>query len=372
MTSFAKDIVFEQKYRVLRHILFWIACMTCICLLIDADFRGFVWPTKTYLSLFPLYIVYAYVIAYVFVPAFLIRQKYSAFFAVYCLWVMLGLPAIFLFRDYIVIPFWSGIRPSPLDRIGFIRGICDLVNFGIMNTIAMAAVFIRIFKQWHIEVTQKIQIEREKKNAELELLKAQLHPHFLFNTLNNLYSLVLEQSDRAADLLLRLSGLLNYVLNDCKAKEVLLEKEIGVMKDYIALEWERYGSRLEVSQDFSGELEGKMIAPMLFQPFVENAFKHGTSEQVGRVWMTIELTVKEEKLFFRVMNGVDWAEHTSQSGGIGIKNTRRRLDLLYPGKYSLHQIKNESAYIVQLIIELGAAEPVRNWLAPAAAAGQWG
>jgi LytS/YehU family sensor histidine kinase len=110
-----------------------------------------------------------------------------------------------------------------------------------------------------------------------------------------------------------------------------------------------------------------MIAPMLFQPFVENAFKHGTSEQVGRVWMTISLTVKKEKLFFRVMNSVDWAERTPQSGGIGIKNTRRRLDLLYPGKYSLHQVKTASSYTVELIIELGSPEPVRNWLGPAVA-----
>jgi sensor histidine kinase YesM len=367
MTGLVKDIVFQRQNRVFRHILFWIACLVCFCVLNGSDLRGLGEPIAITFSTMPVVIVYAYIVTYIFVPVFLSKRKYAAFFAVYCLWAVLGLSAIFLFRYYILAPFWTGVRAAPLDRAGFMHGCFDLGSFVLINTIAMVAAFVRLLKQWHIEVTQQIQIEQEKKNAELELLRAQLHPHFLFNTLNNLYSLVLEQSDRAGDLLLRLSGLLNYVLNDCKAKEVSLEKEIGVMKDYIALEWERYGSRLEVSQAFSGDLEGKMIAPMLFQPFVENAFKHGTSEQVGRVWMNIELTVKKEKLFFRVMNSVDGAYHTTQSGGIGIKNTRRRLDLLYPGKYSLHQVKNDSAYIVELIIELGSPEPVRNWLAPAAA-----
>jgi sensor histidine kinase YesM len=365
MTGLSKDIVFQQKYRGLRHIFFWITCVVCFFLLKGGDIRSLREPVLITLSLLPVDIVYVYVIAYIFVPVFLVRHKYSAFFAVYCGWALFGLAVTFLFHYYILTPLWTGIKAAPLDKSGFFYGILDLGNFEVMNTIAMVAVFIRMLKQWHIEVTQQLQIEQEKTNAELELLKAQLHPHFLFNTLNNLYSLVLEQSDRAADLLLRLSGLLNYVLYDCKAKEVSLEKEIGVMKDYIALEWERYGSRLELTQDFSGEVEGKMIAPMLFQPFVENAFKHGTSEQVGRVWMTIELSVQHEKLFFRVMNSVDWAADTGKSGGIGIKNTRRRLDLLYPGRYSLLQAKGEKEYIVELSIELGLQEPVRHWLKPA-------
>jgi sensor histidine kinase YesM len=365
MTGLSKDIVFQQKYRVIRHILFWITCMACFCLFFGGDIRSLHEPMQISLSFFPVDIIYVYVIAYLFVPVFLVRQKYLVFFAVYCVWALLGLEVTFLYHYYILAPFWSGIKAAPLDKSGFFYGTFDLSNFVSMNTIAMVAVFIRMLKQWHMEVTQQIQIEQEKTKAELELLKAQLHPHFLFNTLNNLYSLVLEQSDRAGDLLLRLSGLLNYVLYDCKAKEVSLEKEIGVMKDYIALEWERYGSRLELTQDFSGELEGKMIAPMLFQPFVENAFKHGTSEQIGRVWMTIELSVHHEKLFFRVMNSVDWAADTGKSGGIGIKNTRRRLDLLYPGRYSLLQAKGEKEYIVELSIELGLQEPVRHWLKPA-------
>jgi sensor histidine kinase YesM len=367
MKGLLKDIVFQRRYRVFRHIVFWVACLICFCTLSGGDIRSLDEPLRITLSILPIAIVYAYMVTHVFVPIFLLKRKYATFFVVYCLWAALGMSAIFLFRYYILAPFWTGIKAPPLDEAHFFHGISDLGGFMLINTITMIAAFGRMLKQWHIEVTQQMLIEQAKKNAELELLKAQLHPHFLFNTLNNLYSLVLEQSDRAADLLLRLSGLLNYVLYDCRAREVSLEKEIGVMKDYIALEWERYGSRLEVTQDFFGDIGGKMIAPMLFQPFVENAFKHGTSEQVGRVWMTIELTVKQEKLFFRVMNSVDCGGQSPPSGGIGIHNTRRRLDLLYPGKYSLHQVKKESSYTVELIIELGYPEPVRNWLVPATA-----
>jgi two-component system sensor histidine kinase AlgZ len=368
MIGFAKDIIFQKKHRLFRHILFWLMWMAIFCLLTGGDNSSLQAPVLANLSILPIDIIYVYVILYVFVPVFLVRGRYNAFFVIYCAWVLFGLAATFVFRYYILSPLWSGVKPNDLDWNGAYHGIIDFGNFMLMNSIAMIAVFISMLKQWHIEVTKKIQIEQEKTSAELELLKAQLHPHFLFNTLNNLYSLVLEQSDRAPDLLLRLSGLLTYVLYDCKAKAVLLEKEIGVMKDYIALEWERYGSRLEISQKFSGDLEDKLIAPMLFQPFVENAFKHGTSEQVGRVWIDIELSVKNDQLFFRVINSVDWSPGPRQPGGIGINNTRRRLELLYPGRYSLQQDKGEEVYVVTLTIDLAYAEPGRRRPAPVAGA----
>jgi LytS/YehU family sensor histidine kinase len=215
---------------------------------------------------------------------------------------------------------------------------------------------------WYIEEQQKHEIEKEKLNAQLELLKAQLHPHFLFNTLNNLYSLVYEKSDRAPNVLIRLSSLLSYVLYDCKADKVLLPNEIAAIKDYVLLERERYGDRLDVSLDFSGDIEGKMIAPMLFQPFIENAFKHGTSEQLGKVWISIELSVKKDKLYFKIINSCDTNFTAApQRHGVGIENVKKRLELLYQDKFKLANGLEDSVYIVSLTLELYVPEIKRPY-----------
>ena len=190
------------------------------------------------------------------------------------------------------------------------------------------------------------------------MLKAQLHPHFLFNTLNNLYSLVYAKSDRAPKMLMRLSGLLSYVLYECKADEVVLSKEVSIIKDYVALEKERYGERLDVSLNFSGDIENKMVAPMLFQPFIENAFKHGTSEQLGKVWMSIDLSVKENQLYFKIINSCDNnAAAILEKHGVGIGNVKKRLELLYADNFKLQNGVEDDVYIVSLSLELKTVKP---------------
>ena len=228
-----------------------------------------------------------------------------------------------------------------------------MAGFLVMNTMALFALPIKVFKQWVIKQEIASRLEKEKITAELELLKAQLHPHFLFNTLNNLYSLVYEKSDKAPKMLLRLSGLLSYVLYECKAEEVLLSKEISSIKDYVALERERYGERLDVSLNFSGDIDDKIIAPMLFQPFIENAFKHGMSEQLGKVWMSIDLSVKKNQLYFKIINSCEKNNvENKNNSGIGIINVNKRLQLLYPEKFELQNGIEQDVYIVSLRVDL--------------------
>lgn len=349
MAGLAKDIIFEKRYRLLRHGLFWSVYLVVFSVFSAADLASLAEGFRTTLIFTPINILYAYVLLYWFVPQLLVKGRYLSFFGVYCLWAAFGLVLNFAYRYYIVIPLRTG-RPSPPPGFGgAFRQVFALFSFVVMNSVAMFGIFIRMFKYWYREQRQKMQIEQEKIRAELELLRAQLHPHFLFNTLNNLYSLVLERSEKAPDMLMRLSALLSYVLYECKAPEVPLDKEIRLLKDYIALEQERYGSRLEVSMNFSGDIDGKMVAPMLFQPFVENAFKHGTAEQLGRVWMSIELSVQNERLFFRVINSTDGLNaFAAPAGGIGINNVRRRLELLYPGRHSLDLDTGEEVFIVSM------------------------
>jgi len=155
-----------------------------------------------------------------------------------------------------------------------------------------------------------------------------------------------------------LSGLLSYVLYECKANEVLLSKEISIINDYVSLEKERYGERLDVSLNFSGDIEGKMIAPMLFQPFIENAFKHGTSEQLGNVWMSIDLSVKKDQLYFRLINSCNSdTDKTSHKQGVGIENVKKRLQLLYPGKFQFQHEQEGDVYVVTLMLQLAQEKP---------------
>ncbi len=357
-------MMFEPKHRLLRHVLFWLVYFIVFSTMSGVDLQNLQLGVETTFFFTPMNMLFVYVILAWMVPRFLVKERYLTFLVIYGSWMVTGLLMNFLFRYYILIPIRSGRPSPPIGLKTAYRQIFALASFIVMNTVAGFAVFISMFKYWYREQREKMAIEQQRISAELELLKAQLHPHFLFNTLNNLYTLVLEGSAKAPNMLLRLSGLLSYVLYECKAPVVPLESEIRVMRDYISLEQERYGGRLEISVDFSGDIAGKMIAPMLFQPFVENAFKHGTAEQLGRVWMSIELSVKHDQLLFRVINSVDWKATAQVAGGIGINNTRRRLELLYPGKHTLLQDTGNEVYIVSLTIDLGTSARSSHLLTP--------
>lgn len=349
---FFRRIIFERRYRWLRHILFWIMYFVVFSVITLSDVPNLRESFKTCLVFFPVNLIYAYAVIYWLVPAFLIKEKYLAFFGFYCCCCVVGMILNFLTRYYILIPLRQGHAVPAISVGSAYRQVFALGSFVVMNTIAMFGTVIKLFKFWDIEQKQKLQIEKDKVSAELALLKAQLHPHFLFNTLNNLYALVREKSEKAPGMLMRLSALLSYVLYECKADEVLLKKEIEIINDYISLEQERYGERLDISMNFSGDIDERMIAPMLFQPFIENAFKHGSSQQLGKVWMSIDLSVKKDELYFKLINSCDRNDGPAKCNGIGIGNIIRRLSLLYPGKYQLKYGMEEEVYIVSLTIEL--------------------
>ena len=144
----------------------------------------------------------------------------------------------------------------------------------------------------------------QKLGAELKVLKNQLHPHFLFNTLNNLYSMVLTQHPRASEVVVRLSDIMSYMLYDCERRLIDLEKEIENLKNYIELEKIRYGKRLDISFETGGKIAGKSIPPLLLLPFLENAFKHGVGKNERASWVRINLWVNDEELTYLVENSL--------------------------------------------------------------------
>lgn len=222
-------------------------------------------------------------------------------------------------------------------------------------TIAGLAASIKLMKYFYEKQQQALMLEQERTVAELQSLKAQLHPHFLFNTLNNIYSHAQDTAPVAAEMLLGLSTLLRYMLYYCNAPLVPLKQEVNMLLEYIELEKKRYGNQLEISVQLPDDFEDLAIAPLLILPFVENCFKHGTSDVLERPWINVNMVLKNEQMHLKLINGK--AKNTvSQTGGIGISNVGKRLALLYPGQYNLQIMEEEEMYIVNLSVQLKQAE----------------
>lgn len=296
----------------------------------------------------------AYVLLYGIIPQFL-QKKYQAAVLLLIAWLVLGVLGNFLFRYFVFIPFRT--RNAPLFNPTNItyRTAFTINSYMLTNAIAFVAAIPKILRYHYQKERANQLLLRETRTIELQLLKSQVHPHFLFNTLNNLYSLTQKQSAKAPETVLKLSGLLHYMLYECNAPEVDLDKEIAVIQDYMELERLRYGKRLTIHTHIEGDLEQKKIAPLLLIPFVENAFKHGAAEQVSQACIDLQLVIKKNILFFKLVNNqnITQKELTNHSGGgIGLKNVKKRLDLIYPNRHDLTIESQKEKFTIILKITL--------------------
>jgi two-component system LytT family sensor kinase len=206
---------------------------------------------------------------------------------------------------------------------------------------------------------QKLLLQEAKNKqleAELNFLKSQINPHFLFNTLNNLYALSLENSGKVPDVILKLSDLMRYILQSSEDRKVKLEDECKFLQDYIELEKLRLHNNKQVILDIGGELKGKKIAPMLLIPFAENSFKHGGENGAGLFFIKIELIITQtSKLFYRIENSRDKSApsyNQKTKPGMGLHNIKRRLELLYPHSHQLVISESEDRYKIELDLQL--------------------
>ncbi|RFZ91974.1 hypothetical protein D0C36_11030 [Mucilaginibacter conchicola] len=195
-------------------------------------------------------------------------------------------------------------------------------------------------RQWQTTEQRAISAEAEKANAELSFLKAQINPHFLFNTLNNIYTLAITSSEHTADSIMKLSNIMRYVTDEVEEDFVELQNEVNCISNYIDLQRLRLGSKTSVSFTVQGDLSGKKIAPLLLMTFVENVFKYGISKQ-HQSDIDINLLVKPDTITFLCVNPIFERNEKLERTGIGLNNTRQRLKHLYPGKHFLN-IKDEN------------------------------
>jgi sensor histidine kinase YesM len=307
--------------------------------------NSYLWQTfdKTYnkttfygLTRLPIKIIAVYFNLYL-LNRFFFEKRYFLFFALFSLNLIT-----------------SGLAQTYLSSPGiFNYENITQYSLPVCSVVLLSSVLV-IIHRFFAKVNESKQLEIEKIKSELSFLKTQFQPHFLFNTLNNIYSLTFNNSQLAGKSILQLSGLLRYVLYESGTDEVDLQKEIDHLKDYIELEKIRFAARLELSFNISGEVIERKIAPLLLMPLLENAFKHASNKINEKVWITIDLIVKENTLYFTVENSVFLDGKTQVQdaySGIGLGNVRRRLSLMYKN-YSLDNESRENYYHTFLMVPL--------------------
>lgn len=214
------------------------------------------------------------------------------------------------------------------------RAMVDIFDCALASGIALS---VRLFYRQQDLLRREAVLREEKTAAELLALKSQLHPHFLFNTINNLYALARMKSDKTAPVALQLAHLLRFVLYETRKEHIPIAQEIQVLRDYISLERLRYDEdRLRIETTFDLDDPQQPITPLLLLPLVENAFKHGVGEHRSDAWVYVSVELKNKQLQVIIDNSLDPETASSgAAGGIGLQNVRRQLELLYPGKNRL-------------------------------------
>jgi sensor histidine kinase YesM len=332
MFDLTKFIVFFNTKigRILTHLIFWIVFFLVIIIIGSLQTRQAFWSVAAQNMMFvPVIIAPTYITLYYFIPRFLFKRRYVMF-------ALLNLLAVvfFVFFDR-VITYYAYI-PKYFPEYAKEKGFFDFSYIGAIFSlyfIVALATTIKFVKYWFIHQQQKAQLEKQNLVSELALLRSQINPHFLFNTLNNIEGLISNDAQKASDSIIRLSSILRYMLYESNAEKVPLAREVEYLKNFIELSSLRIFNPSFFSFNISGKYNGVTIAPMLLVPLVENAIKHG-DKNVQPPGITINLDISPGKLDFEVINySSEEEKNKDNTGGIGLKNLQRRLELLYPEKF---------------------------------------
>jgi two-component system LytT family sensor kinase len=357
----------KSMVQVAIHIAAWV-CFLMLPFVFYPRLRDFSFFSEQYLSAFfitnnGLIIAFYYLNVYFFIPKLLDQKKFLSYTL-----LILGL-LIFFGCFPRIFHYFFGFPPPPPGThnpvssavpgsLGggrprnFQQPILAPGNIAIFLLVFVFSTGIRVINQWLLSEQRTKEIANEKLHAELSFLKAQINPHFLFNTLNNIYALASANSEYTAPAVMKLSSIMRYVLTEARADHVPLDKEIQFTTHYIELQKMRLTLKSTIDFQIKGDPVGRQIAPLLLLPFVENAFKYGIST---REWspITILLDIKRDSLYFSVSNHkqTNTSPKVADNTGIGINNTRRRLDLLYSDQYTLVIDDEPATFTVHLNIK---------------------
>lgn len=335
----------NKTRQVLLHLIIWVAIVTLFMYI--ATNGSIVYATIVVFVYFGLINISIFYINYLLIlPTFLNRKKY-----LWCGLSMLALVFVFgflkcglayYFYDIVlvrgegkhVMNFWDYYSSAAFVSCFFI----------FLSTI------LKFVSDWFMNEKIKSNLENEKLISELAFLKSQINPHFLFNSLNNIYSLAYQKSEKTPEAILKLSEIMRYMLYESNENKVALSDEIRYLENYIELQKLRFKDKAYIKFELDGDIQNQKITPLVLISFVENAFKHGVATEKENP-ITIVLNVVSNKLFFQVLNKKS-NHNKDETGGIGLQNVKRRLDLLYKGQYRFHIEDNENIYNCELYLDL--------------------
>lgn len=277
------------------------------------------------------------------------KRKYLTYACCFILLLFIGglLKRYFAFAVWLPLERLNNPKSWQPDNFWILARI--IKNISKIFPVIAATMVLKLMSNAFDQEKELRAIEKENFDAEIGLLKAQINPHFFFNTLNSLYFLTMEGSPKSPGMIMHLSRLMRYMLYETSARLVLLTEELTHLENYLEIEKMRFEDRLELSFQSSGDIQGHKIAPLLLLPFVENAFKHGIENSGG--WVTIDLKVVGKRLYLKVENSFKMSFVQKQKG-MGLENVKRRLDLIYPLRHQLSIKQDHHIYQVDLKIEL--------------------
>lgn len=352
--------------RIKRHVTAWLFCYLFLVVTYpphgggtNGTFTGFPgFYEMVFIRTFTMILcqmVFCYPLLYFLMPRYFWEKRYVQFiFLLLILWMCTN-AVRFVIYAYVYNPIMIRLHlPSnPLPQV-----IVISMRQTFTGPAFVGALFItfKIFKDWRQRQADNFNLQKENTAAEMQLLKAQIHPHFLFNTLNNIYSFTLNKLPKAKQLVHNLNAIMYYMVNDCNVDFLPLNKEIKMLNDYIELEKVRYGTRLNIEVNIEGDYNNKLITPLLMIPFVENSFKHGTSKMLEDPWIRLFIQADENILHFSLTNGKPLNEDQHQNGRIGLNNVKKRLELLYPDNHLLLIESTANTFTVNMQIPLQKIE----------------
>ena len=364
----------DRRIKISRHLLFWTGWfLYMVCTQVrnaspeDIGMKNFiVYQLATSLNRLILQIIFCYIVVYFLVPRYLQKKKYGQFIVLFTLFLFFYI--LFTYIEFVNVWYRSYVWISKALPFKYVPNVVKPLsaflnkyysvysNVHFTGSLVSSGIILSVkyYKSWYIKQRENEMLINENAQAELQLLKAQVHPHFLFNTLNNIYALTLDDSPKAAATVKKLSGMVLYMINEGAESFVPVTKEIKMLLDYVGLEKIRYGDRLEMNIDIQHSPDdNRLIAPLLMIPFVENCFKHGASKTIETARIELFIETGNEWLEFKISNSYPSSqEKEDERKKIGLKNVQKRLQLLYPGKHQLDIQAADNLFTINMRIKL--------------------
>jgi len=338
---------------LLIHLLLWVGYGLVVFYFMSFPFEAkYAWALT--LRVIFIHAILFYLNTNLILPKLFDRGKY----AVYVTTLLVLIVAVYYFFN---LTTDIGIFREALDSVGPRRQFQGprpiFSRWMISNMLSSSAILFISTTYWFINrersrKQQELTLINENLQSEMKFLKSQINPHFLFNALNNIYSLMRSNSQNAQQMILKLSEMLRYVIYDSNEKKVPLVKEIDYILNFISFQKLKYEHEVNLTADFQ-DVDGSLyVEPMLFIPFIENSFKHSRIEDDANSWISLKIQTENNKVRFQLKNSIPKTEYSKdKTGGIGIKNVKKRLELLYAGNYVLNIDEGESEFTVFLEIE---------------------